>query len=109
MRMLLFLSSNQIGDHGLASLLAEPMQGVLPSFAHQALPPAVHLSNDLLTDSGLAAFASKVCSTALPALRELSVSGNPASEEAQKALLAGLAAAMQQQGRSLLGAHRVRP
>ena len=43
---------NQIGDRGLASLLAEPMQGVLPSLHY------IYLESNLLTDSGLAALAS---------------------------------------------------
>ena len=86
---MLDLGSNQIGDRGLASLLAEPMQGVLPSLH------SMYLDDNLLTDSGLSALAAKLSSTALPALRQLFVSGNPASDEAQ----AVVARAMQPRGR----------
>ena len=78
----LSLDHNQIGDRGVASLLAEPLQDALPSLH------TLWLHDNLITDRGCAGLAAKLCTGAPPELRRLSVSGNPASEEAQKALLA---------------------
>ena len=53
------LCDNQIGDRGLASLLTEPMQGVLSSLRH------LFLYDNQITDSGCAALASALRNGAL--------------------------------------------
>ena len=79
---LLALNGNQIGDRCLASLLAEPMQGVLPSLCE------LYLDDNLITDSGLTALASALRNELLPALETLSVQGNSASQEAHDSVKA---------------------
>ena len=79
---MLSLEDNQIGDRGLASLLAEPVEGALPSLR------VLHLTNNQITDNGCATLASALRGGALPKLDELYVylDGNPASEAAQEAV-----------------------
>ena len=69
----------QITDQGVASLLAPPTAGVLPSLE------TLYLDDNQITDAGCAALASALRGGALPALKELGLFGNPASEEAQEA------------------------
>ena len=78
----LLLHSNQIGDQGLASLLAPPTAGVLPSLQ------ALYLMDNQITDDGCAVLASALRDGALPALKILRVDDNPVSEHAIQAMLA---------------------
>ena len=73
-----YLNQNQITDQGLASLLASPTAGVLPSLTF------LNLNGNQITDEGCATLAVALRSGALPALRVLNLSNNPASrQEAQ--------------------------
>ena len=57
--------SNQIGDEGLAALIAQPMKGVFESLER------LDLSMSCITDAGCAAFAAVLRSGALPELKEV--------------------------------------
>ena len=63
----------------MASLLAPPAAGVLPSLEQ------LHLGYNQITDEGCATLASALRDGALPELTMLRLDGNPASEEAQAA------------------------
>ena len=63
----------------MASLLAPPTAGVLPSLEQ------LYLYSNQITDEGCAALASALRGGALPAVSDLRLGGNPASEEAQEA------------------------
>ena len=87
----LFLGYNQIGDRGVASLLAPPTAGVLTSLQ------LLSLRDNQITDEGCAALASALRGGALPALggalpvlNVLALWNNPASDEAQQAATAVL-------------------
>ena len=82
----LFLNDNQIGDQGLASLLAPPTAGVLTSLKD------LSLQNNQITDEGCAALASALRNGALPVLKTLDLGGNPASIEARTAVQSALSA-----------------
>ena len=76
------LSSNNITDEGVASLLAQPTAGKLKSLE------SLYLDYNQITDAGCAALASALRGGKLPALKVLNLSENPASEEAQSAVYA---------------------
>ena len=57
--------SNQIGDEGLAALIAQPMKRVFESLER------LDLSMSCITDAGCAAFAAVLRSGALPELKEV--------------------------------------
>ena len=79
----LSLDNNLIGDRGLASLLAEPVEGALPSLR------SLYLFDNQITDSGCAKLASALRGGALPNLDECNLTGNP-GEAAQEAVHAVL-------------------
>jgi hypothetical protein len=87
------LSSNPLGDEGLAALVAPPPPaGALP------LPTGglkelmrLYLQVTQVSDAGCAALAAALDSGALPALQYLSLEGIPASAAAQEAVDAALA------------------
>ena len=81
----LFLDENQIGDQGLAALLAPPTAGVLASLGF------LSIGRNQITDEGCAALAAAL-SGALPALNMLALHGNPANEQPRAAVQAVLAA-----------------
>ena len=89
----LSLSHNPFGDEGLAALVAPPPPpGTLP------LPTgglkklkALHLDRTQVTDAGCAALAAALDNGALPALKDLTLRGIPASAAAKEAVHAALA------------------
>ena len=68
-----------MSPQGLASLLAPPTAGVLPTLED------LDLQDKQITDEGCAALASALRGGALPALKELYLNDNPASDEAKQA------------------------
>ena len=80
----LSIDGNQITDQGLASLmesLTSPTPFLLTSLQF------LDLDDNQITDEGCAALASALRGGALPALGDLDLGGNPASEAAAKAVL----------------------
>ena len=75
------LSQTNIGDEGVASLLAQPTAGALKSLERLGLG-----YNNQITDAGCATLASALRGGALPALNKLKLDDIPASEEAQDAV-----------------------
>ena len=78
----LFLTGINIGDEGVASLVAQPTAGALKSLVR------LDLDYNQIRDAGCAALASALRGGALPALMVLGLDSNPASEEAVQAVLA---------------------
>ena len=74
--------NTNIGDEGVASLVAQPTAGALKSLEQ------LDLQYNQVTDAGCATFASALRGGALPALKRLDLHDNSASEEAKKAVLA---------------------
>ena len=64
----------------MASLLAPPTAGVLPTLED------LDLQDNQITDEGCAALGSSLGNGALPALNYLGLFFNPASEEAKQAM-----------------------
>ena len=78
----LHLFQANIGDEGVASLLAQPTAGALESLEE------LYLEQNQISDAGCATLFSALRGGALPALNNLSLNGNPASEEARKRVTA---------------------
>ena len=88
------LERNQFGDEGLAALVAPPPPpGTLPPLPTGGLKKlkALHLDRTQVTDAGCAALAAALDNGALPALKDLTLRGIPASAAAKEAVHAALA------------------
>ena len=77
---MLDLFANQIGDEGVAALVA-PGEGVLPSLKHLDLE-----YNDNISDAGFATLVAALDSCIMPALEHLMWNHFFASDEAHAAL-----------------------
>ena len=86
---LLFLTGTNITDEGVASLVAQPTAGALEALEQ------LWLNRNQITDAGCATLASALRGGALPALKQLLLHGNPASQQAQDAVLAALLSSRQ--------------
>jgi len=84
----LSLSSNPLGDEGLAALVAPPALAGAPPPTTGGLAKlkALDLSYTQITDAGCAALAAALKSGALPALKQLYLRDIPASAAAKAAL-----------------------
>ena len=84
---MLGLEETNIGDEGVASLVAQPTAGALKSLE------GLDLDDNQITDAGCATLASALRGGALPALRGLYLNENPAaSPQAQATVQAALSA-----------------
>jgi hypothetical protein len=81
---LLDLAQTQISDQGLTSLLAE---GVLTVLEKLWLESGLWGLDNQITEEGCIVLASALRSGVLPALQELNLQYNPASDQAQRAVL----------------------
>ena len=70
----------------MASLVAQPTAGALKSLG------SLGLKGNQITDAGCATLASALRGAALPALKTLYLHNNPASQEAQATVQAGISA-----------------
>ena len=83
----LALSGTNIGDEGVASLVAQPTAGALKSLE------VLYLFDNEITDAGCATLASALRGGALPALTRLELNGNPeAGQQARNYVRAALSA-----------------
>ena len=80
----LYLGQTNITDEGVASLVA---QGALKSLEELNLR-----DNNQIADASCATLATALRDAALPALQELRLHNNPASQEAQATAQAGISA-----------------
>ena len=82
------LSYNPFGDEGLAALVAPPPPAGAPPPPTGGLAKLemLSLSHTQITDAGCDALAAALDSGALPALKYLSLYGNPASVAARAAV-----------------------
>ena len=76
---MLGLVETNIGDEGVASLVAQPTAGALKSLE------GLDLDDNQITDAGCATLASALRGGALPALKRLKLGGNPAISQQAKA------------------------
>ena len=80
-----------IGDEGVASLVAQPTAGALKSLED------LDFSGNQITDAGCATLASALRGGALPALTDLDLGKNPAaSQQAQATVQAAISARSEQ-------------
>lgn len=82
----LILSANKLGDKSCATLSEAFVKGALPNLE------SLDLRGDRIGNAGCATLAEALAKGALPQLKYLGLYGNPASEEAQKAVHPGGAA-----------------
>ena len=80
------LICTDMGDEGLASLVAQPTARALKSLE------VLYLFDNQITDAGCATLASALRGGALPALKVLDLDENPASKQAQATVQAALSA-----------------
>ena len=71
-----------IGDEGVASLVAQPTAGALKTLE------SLYLERNEISDAGCASLASALRGGALPALKRLNLDENPPSKEARDAVFA---------------------
>ena len=83
----LTLSKTNIGDEGVASLVAQPTAGKLKALE------LLEIDYNQITDAGCATLASALRGGALPALKVLELNGNPeAGQQARNDVRAALSA-----------------
>ena len=76
------LCRTNIGDEGVASLVAQPTAGALKTLE------SLYLERNEISDAGCASLASALRGGALPALKRLNLDENPPSKEARDAVFA---------------------
>ena len=91
----LFLSSNPVGDEGLAALVApsSPAGALSPPTGGLKKLQLITLRNSKVSDAGCAALVAALDSGRLPALKEIDLSGSPISAASEADLHDSLALA----------------